>query len=310
MIGKDNDNMTMNLFWMCAIGIVAAMAGFWSGRLSLLLGSREEEPLLETGTQNIEAERLAGTEEISDEGVDAQNIRAEGLFGLEKMKKIAMKRTADTRISEIATRQSEQKSVIENKKKEYGMTKSNENNKENWQNRFWLPRRRLNNEKRIPLGWAIGSPAEGAVRIFNNGSIKGAMVRTTKGCLYAPASGKIVKLYPSGNQMMLRTDFGIELLIRIGGINVGYQAEQEDDMVGEYFRPRVLQNEIVNKGKLLLEYDREALLAAGADTDIFIGVEEAGNFRDITVTDKTQVGQGEEILWVVDHSRIVTNDSW
>lgn len=279
--------MTMNLFWICAIGIVAAMAGFWSGRLSLLLGSREEEPLLETGVQNIEAEGLAGTEETS---AKTQSINA--------------------RISEIATRQDKKESLKEHTKKEYGMTKSNENNKENWQNRLWLQRRRLNNEKRIPLGWAIGSPAEGAVRTFNNGSVKGAMVRTTKGCLYAPASGKIVKLYPSGNQIMLRTDFGIELLIRIGGINVGYQAEQEDDMVGEYFRPRVLQNEIVNKGKLLLEYDREALLAAGVDTDIFIGVEESENFRDITVTDKTQVRQGEEILWVVDHSRIVTNDSW
>ncbi len=277
--------MTMNLFWICAIGIVAAMAGFWSGRLRLLLGRREEAALLEDGVQNIEAEGLAVTEEASGDGVDA-------------------------RISEIVTRQSEKKSVKTHPKKEYGMTKSNENNKENSHNRLWLPRPRLNNEKRIPLGWAIGSPAEGAVRTFNNGSVKGAMVRTTKGCLYAPVSGKIVKLYPSGNQMMLRTDFGIELLIRIGGINVGYQAEQEDDMVGEYFRPRVLQNEIVNKGKLLLEYDREALLAAGVDTDIFIGVEEAEDFRDITVTDKTQVRQGEEILWVVDHSRIVTNDSW
>lgn len=272
--------MTMNLFWICAIGIVAAMAGFWSGRLSLLLGSREEEPLLETGTQGIETKGIVEAEGIS--GGEAQSVKVHDMGA---------------------------QSIMEKEKKECGMTRSNENNKENWHNRLWLQRRRLNNEKRIPLGWAIGSPAEGAVRTFDNGSIKGAMVRTTKGCLYAPASGKIVKLYPSGNQMMLRTDFGIELLIRIGGINVGYQAEQEDDMVGEYFRPRVLQNEIVNKGKLLLEYDREALLAVGADTDIFIGVEEAGNYRDITVTDKTQVRQGEEILWVVDHSRIVTNDN-
>lgn len=288
--------MTMNLFWICAIGIVAAMAGFWSGRLSLLLGSREEEPLLETGTQGIEAQCLK-THNAEPQNVKAHDMRAQSIAAKEKT-------------SELVTEQDKNESLKEHTKKEYGMTKSNENNKENWQNRFWLQRRRLNNEKRIPLGWAIGSPAEGAVRTFNNGSVKGAMVRTTKGCLYAPASGKIVKLYPSGNQMMLRTDFGIELLIRIGGINVGYQAEQEDDMAGEYFRPRVLQNEIVNKGKLLLEYDREALLAAGVDTDIFIGVEETENFRDITVTDKTQVRQGEEILWVVDHSRIVTNDSW
>ncbi|MCM1186507.1 MAG: PTS glucose transporter subunit IIA [Lachnoclostridium sp.] len=293
-------NMTMNLFWLCAIGIVAAVAGFWSGRMSLLLGSAGEEGISDmkpesAEVKNIVAESIVDRERVPDMDMASprydikehgtEKVRETGLQGQIKSMTPGRKMQNDRRMQETGALR--KGSIL---------------------GRFRLHRSHSNNERRIPLGWAIGSPAEGAVKTFEHGGVRGAMVRTTKGCLYAPSSGKIVRLYPSGSQMMLRTDFGIELLIRVGSdINSGHQTAQADEMMGEYFRPRVLQNEIVTKGKLLLEYDREALLAAGADTDIFIGVEEAGQFRDITVTDKTQVRQGEEILWVMDHSRIAQN---
>ncbi|MCM1325955.1 MAG: PTS glucose transporter subunit IIA [Bacteroidales bacterium] len=290
----------MNVFWLCAIGIIAAVAGFWSGRMSLLLGSAGEE----------------GLSEIKPESAEVENTMAESIVDRERMPDMDMA-SSGYDIKEHGTEQVQEtelqgqvKSMTLDQKMQNGrrMQQTGALRKESILGRLRLRRSHSNNEKRIPLGWAIGSPAEGAVKTFDHGDVRGAMVRTTKGCLYAPSSGKIVRLYPSGSQMMLRTDFGVELLIRVGsGINGSCQAAQPDEMLGEYFRPRVLQNEIVTKGKLLLEYDREALLAAGADTDIFVGVEEAGDFRDITVTEKTQVKQGEEILWVMDHSRIVKN---
>ena len=151
-------------------------------------------------------------------------------------------------------------------------------------------RRNHNREKRIPLGWAIGSPVAGDVSLFYEGSRRGALILSDQGRMYAPASGKITKLYPMGNRMMLRTDAGVELLLQVGG--------QVDELCGSCFRPRVVQNEIVNKGKLLLEYDTEGLLREGADVGVSISVETADSLQNITVTGKKRVKAGEELLWI------------
>lgn len=282
---KESDSMTMNLFWLCAIGIVAAMAGFWSGRMSMF-------------TRIVGDEQLSGAEMQVMEEVQGAKMR-----DMEEVQSKKQVQSAETQGMEQVQGAEIPNSKTPNSKTQQGRMphrKSTKNEMSAIGRFMFYPSRRKNqnSEKRIPLGWAIGSPAEGAVYTFNDGRRKGAMVRTTQGCLYAPASGKIIKLYPMGNQMILRTDFGVELLLRVGGAI--------DEITGEYFRPRILQNEIVNKGKLLLEYDREGLIAEGEDTDIFVSVEAAEDFRNITVTEETQVKQGEEILWVMDHSRIVT----
>lgn len=287
--------MTINWFWLLAVGTVAALAGFWSGRLSTFMWVPEEGNL-ENGDRKSEKEETDKAEPL--------NLRTQNRIIIDnKINNRAENQTgsptgnwtgsqADNQTSaQTVSRRGISRQAVSPKRKSFEDGIKVARNTVRHQSR----RRSAANEKRIPLGWAVGSPAEGAVLPFNEGNRKGAMVRSTQGCLYAPASGKIIKLYPSGNQMMLRTDFGIELLIRVGG--------KINEITGEYFRPRVLQNEIVNKGKLLLEYDREGLMEEGEDTDISISVEEAADFRDITVTEKSQVKMGEEILWVMDHSR-------
>lgn len=295
--------MTINLFWLCAIGIVAAMAGFWSGRLSMFTRIVGEEQVAGAEMRNMEQvqsteiQRMEQMQSAEIQRIEqVQNTKTQGMEKAQNIENIEMLR-GRTRSAETPN------SKTPNSKTQQGRMPHRKSTKNEVSaiGRFMLyPNRRKNqnSEKRIPLGWAIGSPAEGAVYTFNDGRRKGAMVRSTQGCLYAPASGKIIKLYPVGNQMILRTDFGVELLLRVGGAI--------DEITGEYFRPRILQNEIVNKGKLLLEYDREGLIAEGEDTDIFVSVEAAEDFRNITVTEETQVKLGEEILWVMDHSRIVT----
>lgn len=313
--------MTMNLFWLCAIGIVAAMAGFWSGRLSMFTRIVGDEQVAGAEIQGMEGGQSVKMLDMVEPVQSKKQVQSAEIQGMEQMHNTKMQSMEDVQGAETqGMEQAQNIEIIEmpreriqsaetpnskapNSKTQKGRMshRKSAKNKESVIGRFMLyPNRRKNqnNERRIPLGWAIGSPAEGAVYTFNDGRRKGAMVRTTQGCLYAPASGKIIKLYPMGNQMILRTDFGVELLLRVGGaIN---------EITGEYFRPRILQNEIVNKGKLLLEYDREGLIEEGEDTDIFVSVEAAEDFRNITVTEKAQVKQGEEILWVMDHSRIVT----
>lgn len=150
--------------------------------------------------------------------------------------------------------------------------------------------------RRIQQGLVIGSPVAGEVRSFCEGNRRGAWIRPVEGKLHAPASGKITRLYPMGNAMLLRTDAGVELMLRVG--------ENRDEMYSKHYRVHVVQNEIVNRGKLLLEFDKEGLQAEGVDIGVSISVEAAEDFNGITVTHKEQVKVGEELLWVSEAERM------
>ncbi len=139
-------------------------------------------------------------------------------------------------------------------------------------------------------GRSIGSPVSGMVSMLGEGSYNGALISPVQGCVYAPASGKITRLFPTGNAFILRTETGVELKISVGG--------GQNEMYSRYYRPRVLQNEVVNKGKLLLEFDKEGLMAEGVDTEVSVCVEAAGIDSDVAVTARGQIKAGEELLRV------------
>ncbi len=150
-----------------------------------------------------------------------------------------------------------------------------------------------NAERKVPMGKSIGSPATGTVSVVYEGNWQGAAIHSSQGALYAPASGKITKVYPLGHGFILRTDLGTELVLQAG--------KPEDELLGSYYRPRVVRNEIVNKGKLLLEFDKEGLEAEGVDTSVYIGVNGLDTMGDVTVTDAQRIRAGETLLWVRDY---------
>ncbi len=150
-------------------------------------------------------------------------------------------------------------------------------------------KRNRNGECTIANGKAVGSPCGGEVNFFYEGSRRGAVILPAQGMVYAPASGKIIRVYPMGNAFLLRTDFGAELLLKVGS--------KRDELLSTYYRPRIVQNEIVHKGKLLLEFDLEGLQAEGEDTAVSVSVE-ASDDREVLVTGQKQVKVGEALLWV------------
>ena len=141
--------------------------------------------------------------------------------------------------------------------------------------------------KRISAGWEICSPATGIVCGLDEGIGRGVLIQPERGAVYAPASGKITKLYPMGNAMLLQMDSGVELLLRAG--------ETKDELHNVYYRLHVIQNEIVSKGKLLLEYDVEGLQKEGVDTAIVVALETNRNY-EIAVARRERVKAGEELL--------------
>lgn len=117
-----------------------------------------------------------------------------------------------------------------------------------------------------PAGHPMASPVAGQVDILEGQGRRGVLLTPEDNKVYAPASGKIIRLYPRGNEFLLRTDSGVVLRLQAG--------ERDAEMTRDYFRPRIMQNEFVGKGKLLLEYDREALARDGYDTHVSMTVEE------------------------------------
>lgn len=131
----------------------------------------------------------------------------------------------------------------------------------------------------------------GRLEVFAEGGRKGVVIEPIQGMLYAPIAGKITRMYPMGNAFLLRSggQEPTELLIRVGRM-------QPDELCSMYFRSCIVQNEIVNKGKLLLEFDREGLLAAGEAVGVTVCPVDGIRDGEIVVTGAENVKVGEEIF--------------
>ena len=110
------------------------------------------------------------------------------------------------------------------------------------------------------------------------------------GRVYAPTAGKVLKLYPMGNRIRFRTDSGLELLLNI--------CKDREELHSAYYHCNVLQNEIVRKGKLLVEFDQEGLAKEGVDTAVTVEMCQVPELKQIVSTWKDYIRAGEELLWV------------
>ncbi len=152
-----------------------------------------------------------------------------------------------------------------------------------------LQRRKNTGEKRISLGWCVGSPVAGKVSAYHEGEKRGVKILPEAEMLYAPAAGKVIGLLPTGNGLRLRTDNGLELSLQVG--------ERTEELEGRYYRPRIMLNEVVPKGKPLIEFDLQGIRGAGYDTFVTMSVE--GEKEDaVTICERSWVKAGENLMWV------------
>lgn len=136
----------------------------------------------------------------------------------------------------------------------------------------------------------VGSPVSGEILDRREGERPAIAIYPDEDRLYAPANGKVIKIFPLGNQFLLSAESGQEFLIRAG--------DSQDELMGKYFRPRILQNEIVGKGKLLLEFDRRGLEAEGVSAKVQISVETGSCDSSVLPEAGERIRTGEEIFRV------------
>lgn len=146
-------------------------------------------------------------------------------------------------------------------------------------------------------GTVIGSPVNGEIRRtaeeaeeFTDVGANSISIVPADGKVYAPTAGKVLKLYPMGNRIRFRTDSGVELLLNI--------CKDREELHSACYRCNVLPNEIVRKGKLLVEFDREGLARDGVDTAVTVEMCQAPERGRIVRTWKDYIRAGEELLWV------------
>lgn len=142
------------------------------------------------------------------------------------------------------------------------------------------------------VSWSVASPVSGKVFENKEGEHPTVVIRPDENKVYAPAGGKITKLFPMGNAMLFTTEFGAELFIQAGS--------GDDELLNRYFRPKIVQNEVVGKGKLLMEFDRQGLEAEGVAPEISVTVETCAYGDDVKMTAGGRVKAGEEILLVLE----------
>ena len=115
-----------------------------------------------------------------------------------------------------------------------------------------------------PSSVTLHCPANGSVialdqvedEAFAQGALGlGAAVLPEDGKIYAPADGQITMLFPTKHALGMRCANGAELLIHVGLNTV--------ELNGKHFTVHVQEGQLVKQGQLLLEFDGDAIQAAG-----------------------------------------------
>lgn len=298
---KEADFMVLNVLWLAAMAAASALAGFCMGRLSV----RMEETFDEEDRNERPRRRRNGAWEV--EAVGELNVRLDQGDWEVKQRARKTERAVRETVNESdlavdARNSSGSRNPVAEQKQD--------NQRIHLGTAGWLSDRVIRGtggnirpiyrshrgrNQQVPEGqkWSVGSPVKGWITSCREGEHPMVVIQPEADRLYAPTAGKIIKLYPMGNAFLFRTEFGTEICLQVG--NVG------DDLLGRYFRPRVLQNEIVSKGKLLLEFDSPGLVAEGVSPAVTVTVENHSYGTNVRVTAPEQIRAGEEILLVTEH---------
>ena len=143
--------------------------------------------------------------------------------------------------------------------------------------------------KILPQVRYLASPSGGTVENIREEGNLGARILTTESKLYSPSSGRVLSIAPRGNAFLIMTDWGTEVEVRA--------CTSEDDLLDRYFRPRVIRGEIIRRGKLLLEYDREKLDRECEDTAVYL-MAKGDRTTTLEPAGESEVKMGDALFWV------------
>ncbi|WP_278808750.1 PTS beta-glucoside transporter subunit IIABC [Obesumbacterium proteus] len=119
---------------------------------------------------------------------------------------------------------------------------------------------------------------------------RGAAIVPELGRVVAPFAGEIASLFQTKHAIGILSEQGIELLIHIGIDTV--------KLDGLHFTAHVKAGDKVQAGDLLIEFDRQAIIAAGYDLTTPIIISNSDEFLDVQCMARTLTQEGEPLLVV------------
>ncbi|MGN7310895.1 beta-glucoside-specific PTS transporter subunit IIABC [Alkalicoccobacillus gibsonii] len=121
---------------------------------------------------------------------------------------------------------------------------------------------------------------------------KGMAIEPSENHIVAPVSGTVMVLPDSKHAIGIKGDNGEEILIHIGIDTVSLK--------GEHFNALVKVDDRIEVGQKLIEFDREAIKAAGIQTVTMIIVTNTPDYLDVlSINDSGPVFEGEQLLTLV-----------
>lgn len=146
----------------------------------------------------------------------------------------------------------------------------------------------------------VASPLQGAIvqladvpdPVFASGAMgKGIAIEPSQGTLYAPAKGEVTLLFPTKHAIGIKTENGAEILLHVGMDTVSLN--------GEGFESFVEIGDSIEAGQKLLEFNMEAIKAAGLPITTPIIVTNTSLYEDILVSQESEVQVGDYLFTTI-----------
>lgn len=117
---------------------------------------------------------------------------------------------------------------------------------------------------------------------------KGIAIRPSVGKVFAPVDGKIEMMIDSLHAVSMTSAQGAEILIHVGIDTV--------ELKGQHFKGYVKEGAMVKRGDLLIEFDVDAIKAAGYDTIVPVIICNSDDYAEVERVTGKQVQAGETII--------------
>ena len=124
---------------------------------------------------------------------------------------------------------------------------------------------------------------------FSEGMLgKGIAIMPTSGHVASPVTGRVDRMFDTGHAVSLISEDGVEILIHIGQDTV--------QLEGKHFTPTVKTGDAVKAGDGLIDFDLEAIKAAGFDVMTPVVICNHEDYRKFDVKIDCSVKIGDEII--------------
>lgn len=117
---------------------------------------------------------------------------------------------------------------------------------------------------------------------------KGIAIKPSVGKVFAPVDGKIEMMIDSLHAVSITSNNGAAILIHVGIDTVALK--------GKYFKGHVKEGDMVKRGDLLIEFDIDAIQAAGYDTIVPVIIYNSDDYTEVERLTGKQVQAGETII--------------